>query len=120
MNVPSRIFQKAHLRSFAFLLTTVITLEASNFYTCFKKVEFFTFSKEFLSAFAYTVEILTQNLITFPKIFENYFRFKNCIRKSRYRKRYKNALIAAYLFLRQNEKCKLKPELNVPIEAYTF
>ena len=42
------------------------------------------------------MEILTQNLITFPKIFEHcFFVRKTAQQKSRYRKRYKNAPIAA-------------------------
>ena len=61
-----------------------------------------------------------QNLIFFSKIFENYFSFQKLHNKKPLSKALQNALIAAYLFLRQNEKCKLKPELHATIEAYTF
>ena len=52
------------------------TLSYQFLYLFSKKLNFFKlfwFSKELLSVFTNTVGILTQNLITFLKIFENYF-----------------------------------------------
>ena len=58
---------------------------------------------------------------SFPEKQKILFQSQNRITKSRYRKRYKNALIAVlYLCLHQNKKCKLRPEFIAHIKAYTF